>query len=199
MKSIAILSFLLALTLPVAAPAGDFQRIGNGPLGPMVAAPDAQVFTNILGLAYGTPTIGYEQMLGVENSVTGQIGFRNWGGPGYSLSTLGLLGSYRWWIGEHARLQGFYAGPLVTVNLVTASYDLSGPSGGFLRRESASGYGVGVGAEGGYQWILPMHLTLGLGLNAGFSFGGLSLAPGAPSFSAYGLGTGLSGTIGYAF
>jgi hypothetical protein len=199
MKSITIFSLLLALLLPMAALAGDFQKIGSGPLGPMVAGPDAQVFTNILGLAYGTPTIGYEQVLGTENSFTGQIGFRNWGGRGYYLSSLGLMGSYRWWLGEHARMQGFYAGPVVGLNMLSASYDLNDSSGALLRRESVSGYGVGVGAEGGYQWILPMHLTLGLGLNAMFSFGGLSVASGAPSLSAFGLGTGLSGTIGYAF
>jgi hypothetical protein len=199
MKSIAILSLLLALMLPVAAPAGDFQRIGNGPLGPMVAAPDAQVFTNVLGLLYGTPTIGYEQVLGSEHSFTAQIGFRNWGGPGYYLNSFGLLGSYRWWLGQHARMQGFYAGPLAGLSTVNANYDLSGPAGGFLRRESASGSFISVGGEGGYQWILPMHLTLGLGLNAAYSFGGISMSPGAPSFTVSGFGSGLNGTIGYAF
>lgn len=187
---------VLALCLGAAQlQAVDFKKVRNGPLGDFVRASDSQVFINPLGWIYGTPTVGYEQALGNDNSWTAQLGFRTWGGTGFSVNYLGLLGSYRWWVGDHAKMQGVYVGPLATVQLVNASYDVGFP----VRRESTGSTVFGVGGEGGYQWILPAHLTLGLGVNAGYYIGSLNLASGAPAIGISGLGIGLQGTVGYAF
>lgn len=188
--------WLLVLCLGAAQlQAADFQKTRNGPLGPFVAASNSQIFINPLGWVYGTPAIGYEQALSPDNSFTAQLGFRTWGGTGYDLNYIGLLGSYRWWVGDHAKLQGVYVGPLATVQLVNAAYDVGYP----VRRVYTGSTFVGLGGEGGYQWVLPAHLTLGLGLNAAYYLGTLSLEPGAPSFGVSGIGLGLQGTIGYAF
>lgn len=180
---------------------GKYRKIGDGPMGAFVAAPDNQVFLNVAGFLYGMPTIGYEHALGKDNSWTGQVGYRSWGGTGFSLNYLGVLGSYRWYLGDHAKMQGFYAGPLGTVQMVNASYDATTISGFTVttKKESTSSFIFGVGGEGGYQWILPMGLTFSGGLNAGYYFGTINLVSGAPSFSVGGFGAGLNGTIGYAF
>jgi hypothetical protein len=181
----------------VGAQAEDLRTLRDGYLGPLVAAPDNQVFINPLGFLYGTPTIGFEHALsgGDLHSFTAQFGFRNYGGTGYDLNYLGLLGSYRWWLGNHARLQGFYAGPLGTIQFVNVGYDVGFPA----THQSTSASLIGVGGEGGYQWILPFHMTLGVGLNAAYYLGNLSTASGAPSIPFGGLGAGLQGTVGYAF
>lgn len=181
---------------------GELHSAGrSGPLGPFVEAPDHQVFANILGFLYGTPTIGYEQALSDDNSFTAQLGFRSQGASNFNVTYLGLLGSYRWWLGQHARLQGFYAGPLANASMVSVSYDSATVSGTTVttKKESASSFIFGVGGEGGYQWILPAGFTLSAGLNAGYYFGSLSLGSGAPSIPFGGFGAGLNGTVGYAF
>ena len=199
MKKHAFLSTLLVLValLPGALRA-ELAKTGNGPLGPFVAAPEQQVFVNILGLAYGFPALGYEKVIGDENSFTGQIGFRGVGGGGYYLNYLGLLGSYRWWLGHHANLQGFYLGPQASIQIVDAAYDVRPPSGP-LYRERGSGTVIGVGAEGGYQWVLPAHVTLGLGLSLGYNLGAFDVPSGGPSFLIGGPASGLTGSVGYAF
>lgn len=185
-----------------AASSGDkFRKSGEGPLGAFVKGPEQQVFINIAGFLYGMPTLGYERALGADNSFTGQVGIRQWGGTGFNINYLGLLGSYRWYLGEHAKMQGFYAGPLGTIQFVNVNYDATTVSGLNVttRKESATSTIFGVGGEGGYQWILPMGLTFSGGLNAGYYFGSINLAAGAPSFSISGFGAGLNGTVGYAF
>jgi len=190
---------LLAALLCAAAgaQAEDLRKLRDGYLGPLVAAPDNQVFVNPLGLLYGTPTIGFEHALGGGDmhSMTVELGFRHFGATDYALDYLGILGSYRFWLGNHARLQGFYAGPLATIQLVNAGYDVGFPT----RRETTSASLIGIGGEGGYQWILPFHLTLGVGLNAAYYLGSLSTPSGAPSIPFGGIGAGLQGTVGYAF
>jgi hypothetical protein len=188
--------WLLVLCLGAAQlQAVDFKKTRNGPLGPFVATTDTQIFLNPLGFAYGTPTLGLEEALSNDNSFTVQLGFRTLAYTGYDTSDFGVLGSYRWYLGDHAKMQGFYAGPLATLRLLNVSYDLGFPA----HRELASGPLIGVGGETGYQWILPAHLTLGLGLNLGYYFGTLSYAAGAPSITTSGLGLGLQGSVGYAF
>lgn len=180
---------------------GEFRRGQEGPLGTFVDAPDHQVFANVLGFLYGTPTIGYEQALSEDNSFTAQFGFRSQGAANFNVTYLGLIGSYRWWVGNHAKMQGVYVGPLANVSMVNVSYDSSTVSGATVttKKESASSYIFGVGAEGGYQWILPAGFTFSAGLNAGYYFGSLSLGSGAPSIPFGGVGAGLNGTVGYAF
>jgi hypothetical protein len=184
--------------------AGNLAKIGDGPMGAFVEAPDHQIFANIAGFAYGLPTLGYEQALSDDNSFTVQLGGRSQGDTRFSVTYLGVVGSYRWWLGEHAKMQGVYVGPLATAQTVNISYDTvtlstTPPFGFVTKKESANSFIFGVGAEGGYQWILPAHFTFSAGLNAVYSFGSLSLGTGAPSIPFGGFGAGLNGTIGYAF
>jgi hypothetical protein len=207
----------LALVLPQAAEAktkkrsgsssssssGNLAVIGDGPMGSFVAAPDHQVFANVLGFVYGLPTIGYEQALGDENSFTAQLGFRSQGAANFNVSYLGLMGSYRWWVGDHAKMQGIYVGPLGTIQTVNVSYDATTINTTTFAvtttKKSATSMILGVGAEGGYQWILPAHFTFGVGLNLGYYFGSLDLGSGSPSIPFGGFGAGLDGRVGYAF
>ena len=204
-KRIFLIAMLTALQpqLGLASPnTGDRLRsVGSGPLGDFVEAPDEQVFANVLGFLYGTPTLGYEQALGRDNSFTGQIGFRTQGAADFNVTYLGLVGSYRWWIGNHAKMQGVYVGPFGNVSMVNVSYDYSYFSGATLltQKDTANSYLFGLGAEGGYQWILPAKITFGVGLNVGYYFGSLNLNSGAPSVPFGGFGAGLNGTVGYAF
>lgn len=217
-RTIAAFILALALAAPQAAEAAtakkkssaksssssQLRKIGDGPLGSFVDAPDSQIFANIVGFIYGLPTIGYEQALTDDNSWTGQVGFRSQGSTGWSINYLGVVGSYRWWVGEHAKMQGVYVGPFGTVQMVNVNYDVTTVSGTFpfttsTKKESATSFIFGAGAEGGYQWILPASFTFSAGLNAGYYFGSLSLGSGAPSIPFGGFGAGLNGTVGYAF
>lgn len=178
-----------------------YRKIGDGPLGALVAGPDQQVFLNIAGFLYGMPTLGYEHAIGADNSWTVQLGYRSWGITDVSINYLGLVGSYRWYLGDHAKLQGFYAGPLGTAQMVNVSYKTTTLNGFNLvkKDESANSFIFGVGGEGGYQWMLPFGMTFSAGLNAIYSFGSITVASGAPSFNISGFGAGLNGTVGYAF
>jgi hypothetical protein len=180
---------------------GQLRKTGDGPLGAFVAAPDQQVFANILGFLYGMPTIGYERALGADNSWTAQLGFRSQGASNFSVNYLGVVGSYRWWVGEHAKMQGVYVGPLGTLQMVNINYDATTINGFTVttKKESANSFIFGIGAEGGYQWILPASFTFSAGLNMGYYFGSLNLGSGAPSIPFGGFGAGLNGTVGYAF
>ncbi len=173
---------------------GHLRVIGDGPAGPFVAAPDQQVFINLGGLVYGVPSIGYERAISDDNSWLAMVGFKSYGGTGWSSSFIDLSGGYRWWLGQHAKMQGFYAGPGLGITLWNVSWDYAGAKG------SSSATALHAGGEGGYQWIFPFGLTANAGIGAGFTFGTASVGAGAPAgigFGGFGLGVNLA--VGYAF
>lgn len=167
------------------------RRIGDGPLGPFVEAPPQNVFLKLGVLNYVKPVVGYERALSVDHSWTAQLGFWGQGGPGWSSSVIDLMGSFRWWLGDHAQMQGFYLGPMAGLSLFNTSWDIAGVKGSY------SATALGLGAEGGYQWILPAGVVLNAGLNAGFAF---VSGAGAPSAVAIGgFSPVIVVSVGYAF
>ncbi len=155
--------------------------------------PNDDVYFNAIAFLYGTPSVGYEHALTRDNSFTGEIAFRNYGIPDLSISFLGLGGSYRWWLAEHSRLRGFFAGPKAYLMNVSVNYNIAHVG------YSASSLFYGLGGEGGYQWVFPNHLLLNAGGEILFYGGGPSLSAGAPGYGFGGVGAGLKGSIGYAF
>lgn len=185
MKMRTCLGLLLALALSVsvahAATSNKASKKSSG------ASPD-----NIVSLEVGinlspsvtlVPGLSYEHALSVDNSFAVHGSTQSYGATGYTTNVTVLGGSYRWYLGEHSKLSGLYAGPAAYVVMYSATFDLLGT------KTTYSATGFGVGAEGGYQLplgngfvvgggaqlLLPVGITgagtyLGFTANAGYAF-----------------------------
>jgi hypothetical protein len=162
---------------------------------------DNIISLNAAGFLYGYAGLGYERAMGDDNSLSADLMYRSVGGSGYNFTAIGLAPGYRWYLGNHGHLSGWYAGPKVYLLSFSFSYDTVVVSG-FTTSRKAMTYSTmlyGAGGTGGYQWVFPNDLSASVGLEAMFLAGSLDLGAGSPSVGVGGVGTGLVGSVGYNF
>jgi len=186
-----IVLIILIATL-AAAPAAAEQR--GGPRG------DKAVSMNpigLLGTFGGLLDLQYEMRRSADNSIAlrADIGGQSWGAYN-SYTAFGVGGMYRMWPGKKA-LREWYWGPAASVNFL--SITVQDPRG--VTSNSSSGVAVGIGAEGGYQYIFPSGILLDGSLGLRLVIGSLKASVGNYSSTVplSGLGFFLRGGVGYAW
>ncbi len=126
---------------------------------------------------------GYEYALRPNQSLQGYLSYDGRSDAVSSITQITLTGEYRFFVMPTGKMQGAYVGPLARLIMASYSYKIAGFSG------SASQSVIGVGGEGGYQWILPNHLML----NAGGDFSMYMYSGASQSWLT------LKGAVGYNF
>lgn len=129
-----------------------------------------------IGLLFNGVLSGqYEMLRSEKNSLALRAGI---GGKSFgtdaSYFTFMAGGMYRFWPMETA-MQEWYWGP--TGNIFIMSIKVRNPISG--SDESSTGFGLGLGAEGGYQYIFPSGFTLDGAVGLQLVFGALSAGSGS--------------------
>jgi len=117
-------------------------------------------------------------------------------GPYNSFSAFGVGGMYRMWPDKTA-MREWYWGPAASLNFLSIS--LKDPF--FGTTGSSSGVALGIGAEGGYQYIFPSGFLLDGSAGLRLVFGSLKASVGSYSVTVplNGFGFYLRGGVGYAW
>ena len=129
-----------------------------------------------LGLLFNGVLSGqYEIRKSDKNSLAfrGGIGGKSFGTDASYFSIM-AGGMYRFWPMETA-MQEWYWGP--TANIFVMNIKVTNPFTG--SDDSSTGFGLGMGAEGGYQYIFPSGLTLDGAIGLQLVFGSLSAGSGS--------------------
>jgi hypothetical protein len=151
-----------------------------------------------LGLLFNGVLSGqYEMQMSDKNSLAfrGGIGGKSFGTDA-SYFTFMAGGMYRFWPMERV-MQEWYWGP--TAGIFIMSIDVKNPINGTT--ETSTGFGLGLGAEGGYQYIFPSGFTLDGAIGLQLVFGSLSAGSGSYEVTVpmSGLYPYLRAGIGYAW
>ncbi len=185
--SLLAIACMFVLSASVLQAATTTKKVAKKASAAMGGVPD-----NIVSLEVGinlspsvtlVPGLSYERALSDDNSFALHGSMQSYGATGYTTTVTILGGSYRWYLGEHSKLNGFYAGPAAYMVMYSASFDFLGV------KQTYSATGFGLGGEGGYQ----MHL------GNGFVVGGGAQVLVPLGITGAGTYLGFSGNVGYAF
>jgi hypothetical protein len=158
-----------------------------------VNAVSGDVFINPLGLLFGVLNAGYEGKLANNQSWTAQGLFSGRGIGDWSYTMMGVGGSWRFYFDEDKPMQTLFVGPMAEIVNFSFGYKI------LDKHYNSSSTMLGVGAEGGYQWIFDNGFVITPMLQLVYLAGTVNLESGAPAVPFGGVGLGLGLSVGYAF
>ncbi len=166
--------------------------------GVVFASATQSVTTNILGLAVGSVNGIYEFKKGDKDTIG--VGGSIWSisSGDWKLSSTSLGVDYN--IYKKGKiLEGFYIGPSLWLNMVSAEYTSTTLVGWTIvkQTEKSSGTFITLGGNLGYKWLLD-NLAIGVGLGVGYTAGSIEVGGSKAPYGGFGL-TRLALDIGYAW
>jgi hypothetical protein len=131
---------------------------------------------NPLDILLGTLFIHYEMAMGKANG--GAINAYDWWfSPidNWNFNIFGVNAEYNWYFQKHA-LNGWFAGPSAGLQLMSFSFNVptvnpNPPFNVTHSKQSAMGFGITIGGQGGYRWIWDNGFTLDCVVGLGYGIG----------------------------
>lgn len=169
-------------------------------VGGNVFAAKNSVTTNVLGMAIGAVNGIYEFEYGDKETVG--VGVSMWGltSGSWKFSSTSLGADYNIYK-SGKKFEGFYVGPSVWLNMVSAEYKsltLNNALQWVATIEKASGTFFMLGGNLGYKWLWDGGFTLGTGLGVGYTVGSMEVGGEKAPYGGFGLSR-FALDIGYAW